>query len=80
MRFSQLFTTLALSISIAGVAQARDQLSLAGSSTVLPFATIVAEELGKNPQFKTPIVESTGSGGGLKLFERSLGAMFHILS
>lgn len=66
MRFSQLFTTLALSISIAGVAQARDQLSLAGSSTVLPFATIIAEEMGKNPSFKTPVVESGGSSVGKK--------------
>ena len=53
-------------------ALARDQLSLAGSSTVLPFATIVAEEMGKNPQFKTPVVESGGSSVGKKAFVRAL--------
>ena len=43
---------------VTSVAQARDTLSLAGSSTVLPFARIIAEQLGKNPNFKTPVVES----------------------
>ena len=43
-----------------------DQLSLAGSSTVLPFATIIAEEMGKNLKFKTPVVESGGSSVGKK--------------
>jgi phosphate transport system substrate-binding protein len=56
---------LAIAVS-AGHAQARDQLSLAGSSTVLPFATIIAEEMGKNPGFKTPVVESGGSSVGKK--------------
>ena len=45
-----LLATLAAGMMVSG-AQARDQLSLAGSSTVLPFATIIAEEMGKNPQF-----------------------------
>ena len=45
---------------------ARDYLSIAGSSTVLPFATIVAEQFGKNPNFKTPVVESGGSSVGKK--------------
>lgn len=45
---------------------ARDYVSIAGSSTVLPFATIVAERLGRNPQFKTPVVESGGSSVGKK--------------
>ena len=49
-------------------AQARDTISIVGSSTVFPFATAVAERFGKNTSFKTPVVESTGSGGGLKLF------------
>ena len=55
--------TLAL---VASTAQARDFVSIAGSSTVLPFATIIAEEMGKNPQFKTPVVESGGSSVGKK--------------
>jgi phosphate transport system substrate-binding protein len=48
------------------VASARDYVSIAGSSTVLPFATIVAEQLGSNPAFKTPVVESGGSSVGKK--------------
>ena len=44
-----------------------------GSSTVYPFATVVAEKFGKTTQFKTPIIESTGSGGGMKLFCAGLG-------
>ena len=66
MRISHVMTTLAISFSIAGIAEAREQLSLAGSSTVLPFATIIAEEMGKNPSFKTPVVESGGSSVGKK--------------
>ncbi len=46
----------------------RDQIKIVGSSTVYPFATTVAENFGRTTGFKTPIVESTGSGGGLKLF------------
>ena len=49
-------------------AQARDQVQMVGSSTVFPFATVVAEEVGKSSGGKTPIVESTGTGGGFKLF------------
>ena len=52
----------------AGTATARDQIRIVGSSTVYPFSTIVAEEFGRTTSFKTPIVESTGTGGGLKLF------------
>jgi len=54
-------------------AQSRDQIRIVGSSTVFPFATAVAEEFGRTTRFKTPIVESTGSGGGLKLFCAGLG-------
>jgi len=61
---------------IASGAQARDQLSLAGSSTVLPFATIIAEEMGKNPQFKTPVVESGGSSVGKKGVCEGIGTQF----
>lgn len=52
---------------------ARDQITIVGSSTVFPFATTVAERFGKNTDFKTPVVESTGSGGGLKLFCAGVG-------
>ncbi|PHQ68153.1 MAG: phosphate ABC transporter substrate-binding protein [Sneathiella sp.] len=52
---------------------ARDQIRIVGSSTVFPFSTVVAEEFGSKGQFKTPVVESTGSGGGLKLFCAGVG-------
>ncbi len=51
----------------------RDQIKIVGSSTVYPFSTAVAEAFGKTSKFKTPIVESTGSGGGLKLFCSGVG-------
>ncbi|MEL6317533.1 MAG: substrate-binding domain-containing protein, partial [Pseudomonadota bacterium] len=57
----------------AGAAQARDQIRIVGSSTVFPFATAVAEKFGQTSGFKTPVVESTGSGGGLKLFCAGVG-------
>lgn len=55
-------------VCVAGATQARDQIRIVGSSTVFPFSTAVAEQFGKTSSFKTPVVESTGSGGGLKLF------------
>jgi len=54
-------------------ASARDAISVVGSSTVYPFATVVAERFGKSTDFKAPKVESTGSGGGLKLFCKGVG-------
>lgn len=54
-------------------ATARDQIKIVGSSTVFPFATTVAERFGKSTDFKAPIVESTGSGGGFKLFCAGIG-------
>jgi phosphate transport system substrate-binding protein len=60
--------TLACLALWAGNASARDQIRIVGSSTVYPFSTVVAEEFGRSTSFKTPIVESTGTGGGLKLF------------
>lgn len=52
---------------------ARDYISIVGSSTVYPFATVVAEQFGRTTKFKTPKIESTGSGGGLKLFCAGVG-------
>lgn len=54
-------------------AQARDQIRIVGSSTVFPFSTTVAESFGKSTDFKTPVVESTGTGGGMKLFCSGIG-------
>ncbi len=66
-----LAATAALGLSQA--ASARDYISIVGSSTVYPFATVVAEQFGKTTSFKTPKIESTGSGGGLKLFCQGVG-------
>ena len=52
---------------------ARDTIKIVGSSTVYPFATVVAERFGKSTKFNTPVIESTGSGGGLKLFCKGVG-------
>lgn len=60
-------------VSFAGAAQARDQIRIVGSSTVYPFTTAVAEQFGKAGKFKTPVVESTGTGGGFKLFCAGVG-------
>ena len=64
-KMKNLFLTAAL-VVVASTAQARDYMSIAGSSTVLPFATIVAEQFGRLPSNKTPIVESGGSSVGKK--------------
>ncbi|MDB3916810.1 phosphate ABC transporter substrate-binding protein, partial [Alphaproteobacteria bacterium] len=61
-----ILTSVISSLVLTTVAQARDSISIAGSSTVLPFARIIAEQLGKNPNFKTPVVESGGSSVGKK--------------
>jgi phosphate transport system substrate-binding protein len=66
-------TALLLAIAAASPAIAREQINIVGSSTVFPFSTTVAERFGKSTAFKTPIVESTGSGGGLKLFCAGVG-------
>ena len=63
----------AATFAVATAAQARDQIRIVGSSTVFPFSTTVAEQFGKSTRFKTPVVESTGSGGGLKLFCGGVG-------
>ena len=60
-------------VSVSVQAEERDYISIVGSSTVYPFATVVAERFGTTTQYSTPIVESTGSGGGLKLFCSGIG-------
>lgn len=57
-----------LAAPLLAVGQPRDTIHIVGSSTVYPFATVVAERFGRSKRFKTPTVEATGSGGGLKLF------------
>lgn len=69
------FTVSAIAViaASAGAAAARDQLQVAGSSTVLPYATIVAEAFGENTDFPTPVVEGGGSSAGLKKFCEGVG-------
>ena len=65
---------MGLAVSSTALAQAsRDYVYVVGSSTVYPFATVVAERFGRGSEFKTPKIESTGSGGGLKLFCDGVG-------
>ena len=80
--FNKRFKNIALYSSVAvvlaalqsGAAIARDQVQVVGSSTVYPFSTIVAERFGNRGKFKTPVIESTGTGGGMKLFCQGIGS------
>jgi phosphate transport system substrate-binding protein len=68
---------LLAAVSMPGVAEARSQMRAVGSSTVYPFAKAVAERVARaNPKLGTPIIESTGTGGGFKLFCGGIGARF----
>jgi phosphate transport system substrate-binding protein len=69
-RFLLAVSVLALAVTPA---MARDQIRVVGSSTVYPFTTAVAESFGKKTGMKTPIIESTGTGGGMKLFCEGVG-------
>jgi len=74
MSFAKLTTSaLALTALAATCAAARDQVQVAGSSTVLPYASIVAEAFGENFEFPTPVIESGGSSAGLKRFCQGVG-------
>ena len=75
MKFSTAAGALVLGLSATGTAAvAAEQIHIAGSSTVLPYATIVAEAFAEaNPNFKAPIVEGGGSGAGLKEFCKGVG-------
>jgi phosphate transport system substrate-binding protein len=63
----------AVVVGVVGAAEARDQIRIVGSSTVFPFSTAVAEQFGKTSSFATPVIESTGTGGGMKLFCAGVG-------
>ena len=64
---------LAAALALPGGAFARDVIQLTGSSTVLPFANIVAEAFGQNTDFKTPVVEGGGTGAGIAKFCEGVG-------
>ncbi len=74
-RVLSFFSGLAVAFACvaAGSAVARDQIRIVGSSTVFPFSATVAERFGRATEFKTPVVESTGTGGGMKLFCAGVG-------
>ena len=71
---SKTLTAIAVLALTTGAAAAQERIAIVGSSTVFPFSTTVAEHFGKATDFQTPVVESTGSGGGLKLFCAGVGA------
>lgn len=68
MTFKKTSMALIASALLVTTLSARDQIKIVGSSTVYPFSSSVAEELGSNGKIPTPVVESTGTGGGMKLF------------
>jgi len=81
MKFKMVPAALAAGVALALMAgsanaQSRDQIRIVGSSTVFPFATVVAENFGKLGKYKTPVVESTGTGGGFKVFCSGVGPQF----
>jgi len=68
-----LITAAVIMATTTHSAFARDQIRTVGSSTVFPFATVASEAFGKTTDFKAPVVESTGTGGGMKLFCAGVG-------
>jgi phosphate transport system substrate-binding protein len=63
----------AVAVAVSGAAQARDQIRIVGSSTVFPYTQAVAEEFANSTGKKAPVVESTGTGGGMKIFCQGVG-------
>ena len=73
-RISFMASTLAVAaLCTAGPALARDQIKVVGSSTVFPYSQAAAEEFAKKTGQKPPVVESTGTGGGMKIFCQGIG-------
>lgn len=71
--FALAAVTAAASVGSVASAQGRDQIRIVGSSTVYPFASYVVEEFGAITEYPTPVIESTGSGGGIKQFCDGVG-------
>ena len=71
--FKKIFLLTLINLAFLGSINARDQINIVGSSTVYPFSTVVAETFGNKTGIKVPKIESTGSGGGMKLFCKGLG-------
>src|SRR5213075_1501228 len=76
-KVAMLGVAIIASIAIPSAASARNQMRAVGSSTVYPFAKMVAERVSRaNPRLGTPIIESTGTGAGMKLFCAGVGERF----
>jgi phosphate transport system substrate-binding protein len=73
MKKSAIAVAVVGALTLSSQAMARDTINIVGSSTVFPFATTVAENFGNATEFNTPKIESTGSGGGMKLFCAGVG-------
>lgn len=71
-----LASSVMLFISQTQADTARDYVSVVGSSTVYPFSTVVAEQLGRAGNYRTPKIEATGTGGGIKLFCSGIGVHY----
>lgn len=71
--FTLVAVTAVVGVGSVASAQDREQIRIVGSSTVYPFATYVVEEFGATTEYPTPVIESTGSGGGIKLFCDGVG-------
>lgn len=80
VRLLVLATGMAFTAAYGNAVHARDQIQVVGSSTVYPFSTIVAERFGNRGNFKTPVIESTGTGGGMKLFCQGVGEAYPDIS
>lgn len=76
MRLSLLISTVMILANAIGTAEAREQIRGVGSSTVYPFLTVVSEEFKVATNMRTPIIESTGTGGGFKLFCEGVGSKY----
>ncbi len=73
VKYSFVAMAIIIGFSASMYADEGDQVRVVGSSTVYPFSTVVAERFGRASRFKTPIIESTGTGGGFKLFCSGVG-------
>ncbi|MFO7771661.1 MAG: substrate-binding domain-containing protein, partial [Roseovarius gahaiensis] len=71
--FKLTVSTLAIAAVSATAAAARDEVRRVGSSTVFPYTQAVAENFASNTEFPSPIVESTGTGGGMQIFCGGIG-------
>jgi phosphate transport system substrate-binding protein len=75
-KFISISVLALIAVTGASVSVARENVEVVGSSTVYPFATVVAERYGRASGKPTPKIESTGSGGGMKLFCSGVGTNY----